>query len=59
MILIDYYSAYFDISHIPNTYNETVITHSKTQFPRHGIPDVLITDNGPLFTNVQFKNFSF
>lgn len=58
LILIDYYSGYFEISHVSNTKSETIITHFKSQFARHGIPDVLITDNGPQFTSTQFEEFS-
>ena len=28
------------------------------QFARHGIPEVLVSDNGPEFDNQEFKNFS-
>ena len=35
-----------------------VITHLKSQFARHSIPDRLITDNGPQFSSDAFKQFT-
>jgi len=34
-----------------------VIIHCKAQFSRHGIPDVLILDNGPQFLSHEFRQF--
>ena len=35
----------------------TVICKLKAHFARQGIPDVLVTDNGPQFTSADFKQF--
>uniref|UniRef100_A0AAR2K7E9 Integrase catalytic domain-containing protein n=1 Tax=Pygocentrus nattereri TaxID=42514 RepID=A0AAR2K7E9_PYGNA len=35
-----------------------VITHIKSFFARHGIPDVFITDNGPQFSCAEFHKFA-
>jgi len=44
------------MSKLPDTSSETVITHMKSQFARHGIPDKVITDNElqiqPVLTNL-------
>ena len=42
---------------LKKTTSESVISALKYQFARHGIPDVLITDNGPQFTSEKFRNF--
>ncbi|UYV83552.1 K02A2.6-like [Cordylochernes scorpioides] len=36
---------------------ETVILHTKSIFARHGIPELVRTDNGPQFKNYLFQNF--
>ena len=36
----------------------TLIKFFKEQFSRHGIPDVLMTDNGPQYTSQEFKDFT-
>lgn len=35
-----------------------MIEKLKAHFARHGIPDVVISDNGPQFTSQQFRKFS-
>ena len=58
MILVDYYSGFFEIDSLKQTKSKNIIRCCKTQFARYGIPDVLITDNGPQFSSVEFQNFS-
>ncbi|XP_021374484.1 uncharacterized protein K02A2.6-like [Mizuhopecten yessoensis] len=41
-----------------DTRSETVITHCKSQFARHGIPDILISDNGPQYACDVFRRFA-
>lgn len=47
LLLVDYYSEFIEISKLADTRSETVVNHCKSQFARYGIPDILITDNGP------------
>ena len=57
LILVDYYSDYFEIDSLQSTTSKTIIDRLKVQFARHGIPEELITDNGPQFTSEEFKRF--
>ncbi|XP_060079947.1 uncharacterized protein K02A2.6-like [Ylistrum balloti] len=57
MILADYSSKYFEISNIPNVTSSTVIQHMKSHFARHGIPEVLRTDNSPEYASAEFQVF--
>ena len=56
--MVDYWSNFFEVVEIHKKTAQAVITQLKVQFARHGIPEVLITDNGPEFNNQEFKNFS-
>lgn len=57
LIMVDYYSQYFEISPV-NTYNsQTVVTQCKSMFSRHGIPCQIISDGGPPFNSQHFKEF--
>ena len=56
--MVDYWSNYFEVVEIHKKTAQAVITQLKVQFARHGIPEVLITDNGPEFNNQEFQNFS-
>ena len=42
----------------PSTSARTVIPHLDMIFSRHGIPDVVKTDNGPPFNGNEFQTFS-
>ena len=58
MIVIDYTSKYFEIAQLPDTSSDTVITHMRSIFARHGIPKVVFSDNGPQYSSHEFKKFS-
>ena len=54
---VDYYSGFFELDYLSSTKSASVITKLKSQFARHGIPDKLISDNGPQFSSAEFENF--
>ena len=57
MITVDHYSDYIEVDQLYDTKSTTVVEKLKTQFARHGIPDLLLTDNGPQFISVEFAKF--
>ena len=57
-ILVNYWSSYFEVQEVKWITSTTVITACKVQFARHGIPDVLITDNGTQFSSSEFTKFT-
>lgn len=59
LLVIDYYSKYVEIENLgSNTTAENVIKKLKSIFARHGIPNIINSDNGPQFTSKEFQNFS-
>ena len=58
LIMVDYWSNFFEVVEFRRKTAQTVITQFKVQFAQHGIPEVSISDNGPEFDNQEFKNFS-
>ena len=58
LIIVDYWSDYFELNPLPATNASTVITSLKNQFARHGIPDTLYSDNGPQFSSREFQEFA-
>ena len=57
LVIVDYYSRYIDLAHLPNTTSSTVVNKMKNSFAHHGIPERVISDNGMQFTSAEFKTF--
>uniref|UniRef100_H3BG27 Gypsy retrotransposon integrase-like protein 1 n=1 Tax=Latimeria chalumnae TaxID=7897 RepID=H3BG27_LATCH len=57
LIMIDYFSRYLEIAHLPDTTSQATINRLKNVFARWGCPDELVTDNGPQFVGKAFKEF--
>ena len=57
LILVDYYSNYFEINKLASTSSRAVIAVCKQQFARHGIPEEMISDNGPQYASAEFCQF--
>lgn len=55
---VDYYSDFFEIDYLQGTTSRDVIYKVKAHFACHGIPDTVMSDNGPQFSSEEFKNFS-
>ena len=58
LIAVDYYSNYFEVDRLSDTVASTVIHKMKAHMARHGIPDVMVSDNGPQFANSEFVRFA-
>ena len=56
--LVDYFSRYIEIVKLTSTTSGTIIFVLKTVFSRYGIPEQLISDNGPQFTSREMNMFS-
>ncbi|XP_062620781.1 uncharacterized protein K02A2.6-like [Saccostrea cucullata] len=58
LVTIDHYSKWPEIARLENLSSTNTITHLKSQFSKYGIPDQLISDNGPQFSSKEFVNFA-
>ena len=58
LLLVDYYSKFWEIIKVPNTKSTTIIAKLKTLFARHGIPEVVKSDNGPQYSSREFAEFA-
>lgn len=60
VIVADYYSRYFEVGKLENLTSVAVIEHMKSIFARHGIPEIVRSDNGTQFSQViDSKYFKF
>jgi len=52
LVIVDYFSRFFEVAKLTSTTAEAVVEHFKSIFARHGIPEVVRSDNGPQFASV-------
>ena len=60
IIVVDYYSTWFDIKELSDETSHSIIKTLKegTVFATHGIPHVTMSDNGPQYTTEAFRQFA-
>jgi len=58
VILVDYYSDYWELTELHQTSATEVINFCKEQFSRHGICDILISDNASQFSSTEFASLA-
>ena len=58
LLVVDYYSRYIEVARLSTTTSPAVITHLKSIFARHGIPEVFHSDNGPQYSADSFNQFA-
>ena len=58
LVVSDYLSNYPEVIMMNTVTSKSVIIALKSVFARHGIPEVLISDNGPQYASSEFKDFA-
>lgn len=57
MIIADYHSKFIEVRELKTTTASSVISEMKMIFGSHGIPAVIMSDNGPPFDSNAIKDF--
>ncbi len=58
LIAVDYYSNYVEVVKLMSTVAKAVVKSVMEIFARFGIPDTVVTDNGPQFSGAEFEAFA-
>ena len=58
LIVTDYYSHYPEIALLSSESSSQVIVKMKSIFARWGIPGTVMSDNGPQFASLEFRQFA-
>ena len=58
VVVVDYYSRYFEVGKLKGTRACHVIAEMKKFFSTHGIPETVISDNGPQYASEEFRDFA-
>ena len=57
IVIVDYFSTYIEVEYLKSTTSTQTINTLKKTFARWGIPQELVSDNGPQLVSGEFKDF--
>ena len=57
LVVIDAHSKWMDVHLMCSTTSAATIAKLREIFATHGLPETIVSDNGPNFTSAEFENF--
>src|SRR5258705_13753750 len=57
LVTVDAYSKWLEVEPVASSAAATTISALRRLFATHGIPDVIVTDNGSTFKSEEFQSF--
>ena len=57
LLVIDSHSKWLEVFIVPSTSTQAAVDKFRLIFSTHGLPEMLVTDNGPAFTSSDFELF--
>ena len=57
LLIVDYYSRFPVLHELASTTARVLIQEIKAVFTELGVPSVIVSDGGPQYTSVEFKDF--
>ena len=57
LVIVDAYSKYLEIIKKSSTTSTFTIKALQDIFARHGLPEIIVSDNGPQFKSSEFEQF--
>ena len=58
MVTVDYFSNYIEMEKLGSQTSPAMIKALQATFARHGIPDTVVSDNGPAYASEEFSKFA-
>ena len=58
LLVVDYFSRYPEVYKLTSTTSDAIIKPLESILARHGVPEVLQSDNGPQFASREFQEFT-
>ena len=58
MLVVDYFSRYIEVVQVTITSSMGIIEKLKPMFSRQGIPEFMVSDNGPQYSSHEMKEFA-
>lgn len=57
LVIVDAFSKWVEVFPVSSTSAEATITALRMAFAQHGLPDLIVSDNGPAFASEQYLDF--
>ena len=57
LILVDAHSKWLEVKSVSSATTSTTVEQLRAIFATHGLPEMLVSDNGSVFTSAEFKSF--
>ena len=57
LVIVDGHSKWMDVIPVPSATSAVMIEKLRLLFATHGLPNKIVTDNGSVFTSVEFEDF--
>ena len=58
LVICDYFSGFIEVERLHTTTTTALSRTLKALFARYGVPDALVTDNGPQFASAEFVSLA-
>ena len=58
VLVVEYFPRYCEIGVLRKSTSQEVISHLKAIFALHGIPEIVISNNGPQYSSAEFSKFA-
>ena len=58
ILIVDAHSKWIDAHVVASTSTSATLEKLRTVFATHGLPEVLVSDNGPAFSSTEFREFT-
>ena len=58
LVLVDAYSKWLEVKAVSSATSAVTIEQHRSIFATHGLPEILVTDNGSNFTSTEFQEFT-
>ena len=58
LVLVDAYSKWLEVRAVSSATAAATIAELRSIFTTHGLPEILVTDNGTCFTSAEFQDFT-
>ena len=59
LVTVDHYSDFIEMDELDDTLANTIVKRTEAHVARHGVPEAILTDNGPQFIATEYENFCY